>query len=101
MIDISIIVPVFNEADALIEPRFTGFDDQTLIFPLQLNNRLASLQSYLEGDHAPTDQDVAVFQQLSSDLGQALANLKQILDTDAPPFNSRLKSRGLPALSLD
>jgi photosystem II stability/assembly factor-like uncharacterized protein len=85
----------------LIEPRFTGFDDQTLIFPLQLNNRLASLQSYLEGDHAPTDQDVAVFQQLSSDLGQALANLKQILDTDAPPFNSRLKSRGLPALSLD
>ena len=85
----------------LIEPRFTGFDDQTLIFPLQLNNRLASLQSYLEGDHAPTDQDAAVFQQLSSDLGQALGKLKQILENDAPPFNSRLKSRGLPALSLD
>jgi photosystem II stability/assembly factor-like uncharacterized protein len=85
----------------LIEPRFTGFDDQTLIFPLQLNNRLASLQGYLEGDHAPTDQDAAVFQQLSSDLGQALGKLKQILETDVPPFNSRLKSRGLSALSLD
>jgi photosystem II stability/assembly factor-like uncharacterized protein len=85
----------------LIEPRFTGFDDQTLIFPLQLNNRLASLQGYLEGDHAPTDQDAAVFQQLSSDLGQAFSKLKQILETDVPPFNSRLKSRGLPALSLD
>jgi photosystem II stability/assembly factor-like uncharacterized protein len=85
----------------LIEPRFTGFDDQTLIFPLQLNNRLASLQGYLEGDHAPTDQDAAVFQQLSSDLGQALGKLKQVLETDVPPFNSRLKSRGLSALSLD
>ena len=85
----------------LIEPRFTGFDDQTLIFPLQLNNRLASLQNYLQGDHGPTDQDAAVFEQLSSDLTRALASLKQILETDLPPFNSRLKSRGLPAVAAN
>jgi photosystem II stability/assembly factor-like uncharacterized protein len=85
----------------LIEPRFTGFDDQTLIFPLQLNNRIASLQDYLEGEHGPTEQDSAVFAQLSSDLTQALASLKQILESDLPPFNSRLKSRGLPAISTN
>jgi hypothetical protein len=85
----------------LIEPRFTGFDDQTLIFPLQLNNRLASLQTYLQGDHGPTDQDTAVFEQLSSDLTHALASLKQIFETDLPPFNSRLKSRGLPAVEAN
>ena len=82
----------------LIEPRFTGFDDQTLIFPLQLNNRLASMQGYLEGDQAPTDQEYAVFDQLSTVLSQALADLKRILETDVPEFNSRLKSRDLPAL---
>ena len=70
----------------LIEPRFTGFDDQTLIFPLQLNNRIASLQDYLEGDHGPTAQDTAVFEQLLSDLTQALASLEQILETDLPLF---------------
>ena len=85
----------------LIEPRFTGFDDQTLIFPLQLNNRIASLQDYLEGDHGPTAQDTTVFEQLSSDLKQALASLEQILETDLPPFNSRVKSRGLPAVAAN
>ncbi len=85
----------------LIEPRFTGFDDQTLIFPLQLNNRIASLQDYLEGEHGPTAQDTAVFEQLSVDLTQALASLKQILDSNVPPFNSRLKSRGLSAVQAN
>ena len=85
----------------LIEPRFTGFDDQTLIFPLQLNNRIASLQDYLEADHGPTAQDTAVFEQLSSDLTQALASLERILETDLPPFNSRVKSRGLPAVAAN
>jgi hypothetical protein len=82
----------------LIEPRFTGFDDQTLIFPLQLNNRIASLQGYLAGEQAPTDQDAAFFEQVSADLELALDNLKQILETDLPPFNSRLRSRGLREL---
>jgi hypothetical protein len=38
---------------------------------------------------------------LSSDLTHALASLKQILETDLPPFNSRLKSRGLPAVAAN
>ena len=69
----------------LIEPRFTGFDDQTLIFPLQLNNRLASMQGYLEGDQAPTDQEYAVFDQLSTVLSQALA------DSEANPGDRRAR----------
>jgi photosystem II stability/assembly factor-like uncharacterized protein len=85
----------------LIESRFTGIDDQTLIFPLQLNNRLASLQIYLEGDQAPTDQDGAVFELLSADLSKTLAELKQTLDIGVPAVNSHLKSRGLPELSAN
>ena len=85
----------------LIESRFTGFDDQTLIFPLQLNNRLASLQSYLEGDHAPTDQDNAVFELLSGELQRDLADFEKIKKTDVPPLDARLKSRGLPALAAN
>lgn len=83
----------------LVELRFTGFDDQTLVFPLQLNNRLAALQRYLAGDDAPTDQDYKVFKELSAEIDQALATLKKIMQIDVPAFNSRLKAQGLPTIA--
>jgi len=84
----------------LIEPRFTGFDDQTLVFPLKLNNRLASLQGYLHGDQPPTEQDFAVFEELSAELARELSALNEIFATDIPAFNSHLKTRGLPPLVI-
>lgn len=83
----------------LVELRFTGFDDQTLIFPLQLNNRLAALQEYLAGDDTPTDQEYKVFKELSAEVDQALATLKKIMQVDVPAFNSRLKAQGLPTIA--
>ncbi len=62
----------------LWEPRFTGFDDQMLEFPLKLNNRIAALQGYLQGPYAPTDQDNQVFAELSKELDNVLARLKQL-----------------------
>jgi photosystem II stability/assembly factor-like uncharacterized protein len=58
----------------LVELRFAGFDDQMLVFDLKLNNRLAALQGYVaQGDYAPTDQQHAVFQELSTAIDDALA----------------------------
>jgi hypothetical protein len=85
-----------EEVDQLYQPQFTGFDDQTLIFPLKLNNRLASLQSYGQGDYAPTDQDLAVLSELSAELDKTLDKLKRTLDVDLPALNNRLKAAGLP-----
>ena len=79
----------------LYEPRFTGFDDQTLIYPLQLNNRLAAMQSYLGGDYGPTAQDVAVFKELSGELNEQLASLTRVLNVDIPAFNAQLKAAGI------
>ena len=84
----------------LYEPRFTGFDDQTLIYPLQLNNRLASMQGYLAGDYAPTEQAQQVLAQLSSELGGLLAKLDHALNVDLPAFNGQLKAAGLPAITV-
>ena len=83
----------------LYEPRYTGQDDQMLIFPLKLNNRYAGLQGYVSGaDAAPTAQEFAVYEDLSKELEGHLSRLKAILDTDAASFNRLLQSRGLPAL---
>ena len=85
----------------LYEPRFTGFDDQTLIYELRLNNRMAALQNYVQGDYGPTEQDYQVFKEVSAELDQTLASLKQILDVAVPAFNSRLKANGLPAIGVE
>ncbi|MBV9437395.1 MAG: glycosyl hydrolase, partial [Acidobacteria bacterium] len=85
-----------EEVNELYQPQFTGFDDQTLIFPLKLNNRIAALQSYGQGDYPPTDQDLAVLAELSSELDRTLDKLKKTLDVDLPDLNSKLKAAGLP-----
>jgi photosystem II stability/assembly factor-like uncharacterized protein len=73
---------VARELEAVLhelwEPRFTGFDDQMLEFPLKLNNRIAALQGYLQGPYAPTDQANQVFAELSKELDSLLARLKQL-----------------------
>lgn len=84
----------------LYEPRFTGFDDQTLIYPLQLNNRLAAMQNYLGGDYGPTDQDIAVLKELSSELSEQLASLKSVLNVDLPAFNAQLKAAGIAPVNV-
>jgi len=44
-----------------------------LVFDLKLNNRMAALQGYVgRGDAAPTDQEYAVFKDLSAQIDAAL-----------------------------
>lgn len=84
----------------LYEPRFTGYDDQTLIYPLEMNNRLAAMQNYLGGDAGPTDQAVQVLTVLSAELDQLLGKLNQALTIDLPAFNSQLKAAGLSPVNV-
>jgi hypothetical protein len=84
-----------SELERLVQPHFTGFDDQTLIYPLGLNNRFAALQSYSQGDYAPTDQEIAVLRELSAELERTLAKMNHTLTVDLPSFNNDLKAAGL------
>ena len=87
------------ELHKLYEPRFTGFDDQTLIYPLKLNNRIAAMQGYVEGDFPPTDQAVEVFNELSRELDSVITQLNTSLRTGVPALNGKLKAAGLPEIS--
>jgi photosystem II stability/assembly factor-like uncharacterized protein len=63
----------------LVELRFTGFDDQMLVFDLKLNNRMAALQNYVaQGDYAPTEQQYGVFKELSLAIDNALARYRTL-----------------------
>ncbi len=84
----------------LYEPRFTGYDDQTLIYPLGLNNRIAAMQSYAGGDYGPTEQDMQVYALLSSEIDQQLAKLNQALAADLPALNLQLKAAGVAPITV-
>jgi photosystem II stability/assembly factor-like uncharacterized protein len=63
----------------LVELRFTGFDDQMLVFDLKLNNRIAALQGYVsQGDYAPTEQQYSVFRELSAAADAVLNRLASL-----------------------
>ncbi|HKB52766.1 MAG TPA: hypothetical protein VKD22_02130, partial [Ramlibacter sp.] len=72
--------------------RFTGFDDQTLIYPLKLNNRIAALQGYVAGDYPPTAQAQQVFTELSGELDRVLSQVKKTVEQDVPAFRSQLRA---------
>jgi photosystem II stability/assembly factor-like uncharacterized protein len=67
----------------LWEPEYIGYDDQMLVFPLKLNNRIAALLGYAEGGFAPTDQERKVFNELSADLEGLTSRLKHLLQNGA------------------
>ncbi|RPJ83185.1 MAG: hypothetical protein EHM13_08030 [Acidobacteria bacterium] len=72
---------------ALWEPRYTGFDDQMLLFDLKLNNRIVALQGYVSGhEGAPTDQAQKVFAELSAELDRLLAQLADVKATELAAF---------------
>jgi photosystem II stability/assembly factor-like uncharacterized protein len=72
--------------DELVDLRFAGYDDQMLVFDLKLNNRMAALQGYVSrGDYAPTEQQYAVFKELSMQIDAALARFKALKIQIPPP----------------
>ena len=70
-----------------------------LNYPIMLNNKLAGLMGVVESaEAAPTEQSVAVFQQLSRQLGDQLAQLDTLLDRDLDPLNQKLRQANLPVV---
>jgi photosystem II stability/assembly factor-like uncharacterized protein len=82
--------------DGLYEPRFTGVDDQLLLFPLKLNARLASLGGVVSSaDRAPTSAAYEVFRELSAQLEPELSKLQRILSSELPALNRLAQEKGM------
>jgi len=70
-----------------------------LNYPIMLNNKLAALAGVIEdGEAAPTQQDYAVFADLSQRLEGELQALERLLGTQLPALNAKLAAAHLPQI---
>jgi photosystem II stability/assembly factor-like uncharacterized protein len=70
-----------------------------LNYPIRLNNRLASLAGVVSaGDSRPTDQAVAVGQELTRQIDAELAKLRRVLEEDLASFNELLAKKKVPGV---
>ena len=88
---------------AAIEGRIYQVRNQSrqdpLNYPIMLNNKLAALAGVVESaEAAPTQQDYAVFNDLSQQLDRELAALEQLLDRELPALNVMLERAHIPAV---
>lgn len=68
----------------------------TLNYPIKLNNQLAVLQRLVDsGDSRPTDQDYAVFRELTARLAEILGRLDQVTASDLKQLNDLLAGHRL------
>ena len=71
-------------------------NEDTLNFPIMLNNKLAALQGAVESaDAEPTEQSVEVFQMLSSRVDEQLHKLAAMIKTQLPQVNGMLQKQRL------
>ncbi|HEY3057085.1 MAG TPA: hypothetical protein VGK31_14255, partial [Thermoanaerobaculia bacterium] len=70
-----------------------------LNYPIRLNDKLAGVaDSASAGSFAPTEQQVAVRDELVKLIDAQLATLKAIWDADLPAFNKLVKEQDVPAV---
>jgi photosystem II stability/assembly factor-like uncharacterized protein len=72
-----------------------------LNYPIRLNNKLAALGGSIAGaDAQPTEQQVAVYEDLTARINAQLEKLKQVMATDVPAFNKLVMEKQVPAVMV-
>ncbi|MFD2100338.1 WD40/YVTN/BNR-like repeat-containing protein [Flagellimonas iocasae] len=73
-----------------------------LNFPIRLTNKLAHLNSLVSiDDFPPTDQDIAVKNELSVEIKKQLTAFDALVDEEIQAFNDEFNSLGLEYLSIE
>ena len=70
-----------------------------LNYPIRLNNKLAALNGVVGGsDSAPTDQALAVYEDIVAKINAQLKKVDDTMRTDLPAFNKLVREQDVPAV---
>jgi photosystem II stability/assembly factor-like uncharacterized protein len=97
----SIIKELTNIEETLYQTKNRSGQDP-LNFPIRLNNKLAHLNSLVSiGDFKPTEQAVAVKNEIWGFIDTELKRLKKVVDEDIPALNKMIKEKEVDAISVE
>ncbi len=73
-----------------------------LNFPIRLNNKLAAVGGTASvGDYPPTEQIIAVKNELTAQIDEELAKFSAVMREDIPAFNQLVRDASIPAVQID
>ncbi len=86
--------------DELISKNVKATED-TLNYPVRLNNQLSSLAAFVErSDAPPTEQDYTAYGFLNSQVEVQAAKWKTIVEKDLAALNGKIRQANIPAISI-
>jgi len=71
-----------------------------LNYPIRLNDKLAGLNSAGRGNYRPTDQMIAVREELFTAIDAELAKLTTVFEEKIPELNDLIREKALPAIRV-
>jgi photosystem II stability/assembly factor-like uncharacterized protein len=92
----------FSEIEKALYQTQNKSGQDPLNFPIKLTNKLAHLNSLVGmGDFPPTDQDIAVKNELTSEIKKELSAFNSLIDKEMEDFNRQFNTKNLNYLFLD
>ncbi|WP_343487040.1 glycosyl hydrolase [Allomuricauda sp. d1] len=92
----------FSEIEKALYQTKNRSNQDPLNFPIRLTNKLAHLNSLVSiDDFPPTDQDVAVQQEMTSKINAQLQAFDSLVDEEMKQFNAEFNQLGLEYLSIE
>jgi len=69
--------------------------------PIKINDKIGALAYGVSGDHAPTAQHRAVFEDLNGRLQEQLDRFERVRSDDVPAFNRLVAEQQVPAIAIE
>ena len=92
----------FGEIEKALYQTKNRSNQDPLNFPIRLTNKLAHLNRLVSiGDFPPTDQDVAVKNEMTTKINAQLATFDAMADKEMKEFNAEFNALNLEYLSVE
>jgi len=92
----------FSEIEKALYQTKNRSGQDPLNFPIRLTNKLGHLNSLVSmGDFAPTEQDIAVKNELSKQINEQLESFNNLVDNEIKAFNVAFNNKKLNYLFVE
>ncbi|MEM0983597.1 MAG: glycosyl hydrolase [Planctomycetota bacterium] len=94
------IKATLKEVEEAIYQTKSKSSQDPLNFPIRLNDKIGGLAGTVDGDFAPTQQSIDVFNRLKKLLDAEVAKFNKVVEEELPEFNRAVAEQAIPAIVI-